>query len=352
MDFLVSSYTLRPINMLELIVISTLAFSCLLLWQRPRFKGLTLLLVQEILLMAFNFSEETGFWRQQHLVTPIFSLWTGPTFYLFIRHLVFAHQPWRVREGLHLLPALLALPFTHYTQAVLAVGTVSLVGYGVASFLLVRRYHRALRNMRADPEALQLRWLLGIMLAFALLAVTDAVRVNSQPYLDYTLRNSWYLLQQLANFCTFLTLVYLAIRQPALFDQLDFFERQVKPVAPAVDQPALEQQLFEQIDRTVRSHQLFRTPRLSLQDVAEKTGLVVRDVSTAINQGGGQSFSDYINGLRVEFVTTQLRQPERPQENLLQLAMDAGFNSKTAFNTAFRQHCGMTPSQFIKQLQN
>jgi len=38
-----------------------------------------------------------------------------------------------------------------------------------------------------------------------------------------------------------------------------------------------------------------------------------------------------------------LRQPERP---VLEIAQQVGFNSKSTFNAAFRQHAGVTPTQF------
>jgi AraC-like DNA-binding protein len=38
-----------------------------------------------------------------------------------------------------------------------------------------------------------------------------------------------------------------------------------------------------------------------------------------------------------------LRQPDRP---VLEIALEVGFNSKSTFNAAFRQHAGTTPTQF------
>ena len=38
-----------------------------------------------------------------------------------------------------------------------------------------------------------------------------------------------------------------------------------------------------------------------------------------------------------------LRQPARP---IIEIALEVGFNSKSTFNAAFRQHAGTTPTQF------
>ena len=43
-----------------------------------------------------------------------------------------------------------------------------------------------------------------------------------------------------------------------------------------------------------------------------------------------------------------IRDPAQEQMTLLAIAHEVGFNSKSAFNTAFKKHTGTTPSQFKK----
>jgi len=41
-----------------------------------------------------------------------------------------------------------------------------------------------------------------------------------------------------------------------------------------------------------------------------------------------------------------LADPARARSSILTIAMDSGFNSKSAFYTAFKHHANMTPSQY------
>ena len=57
---------------------------------------------------------------------------------------------------------------------------------------------------------------------------------------------------------------------------------------------------------------------------------------------------DFINGYRIrEFIA--LRQDKRNNHlNILELAYQSGFNSKSAFNRAFRKEMGQSPSMYLK----
>jgi AraC-like DNA-binding protein len=67
-------------------------------------------------------------------------------------------------------------------------------------------------------------------------------------------------------------------------------------------------------------------------------------VSQVVNQDLGTSFYDLINRQRIESAKAALE--AIPEKSVLEVALEAGFNSKSTFNTAFRQHAGTTPTQF------
>ena len=115
--------------------------------------------------------------------------------------------------------------------------------------------------------------------------------------------------------------------------------------SPSVDKQ-LNQDLFKQIDDLIGDKQLFRQPRLSLSDISEATGLSIKEVSAAINEGGAMNFSEYINRMRIKYFIQQVK----PDTAVLHLALEAGFNSKSSFNTLFKTYTQKTPTQYIKSL--
>ena len=69
-------------------------------------------------------------------------------------------------------------------------------------------------------------------------------------------------------------------------------------------------------------------------------------LSRCLNEWYKKKFTDYVNELRVAEVQKLLADPEKSNYTLLALAYEAGFNSKSSFNTAFKKKTGLTPSEF------
>jgi AraC-like DNA-binding protein len=94
-------------------------------------------------------------------------------------------------------------------------------------------------------------------------------------------------------------------------------------------------------DRT-QAEGWFRDPELSLDGLARRLGTNTSYLSRAFNEGLGLGFADVIGGLRVDWL--QQRLAAGATEDLLELALQAGFASKTSFNRVFKARTGMTPS--------
>jgi AraC-like DNA-binding protein len=72
-------------------------------------------------------------------------------------------------------------------------------------------------------------------------------------------------------------------------------------------------------------------------------------VSQIINESFRQNFREYVNRYRIEESKRLLVQP-RQILNITGIAYDSGFNSKSAFNRAFKKQTGMTPREYRRQV--
>ncbi|MEO1030561.1 MAG: AraC family transcriptional regulator [Bacteroidota bacterium] len=110
--------------------------------------------------------------------------------------------------------------------------------------------------------------------------------------------------------------------------------------------------IIERLKQYLVEERQFLNPNLSLEQTAEVLELSQGHLSKIINQDLQMSFKDYVNGLRVEEAKRYLKDKSFSNYTLLAVGLEAGFNSKTAFNTSFKKITGVTPSQFKREHAN
>ncbi|MBV4530115.1 nuclear transport factor 2 family protein [Pseudomonas sp. SWRI107] len=90
-------------------------------------------------------------------------------------------------------------------------------------------------------------------------------------------------------------------------------------------------------------------PELDLQQVADASGYSRNQISYLLNQVLGQSFYRYVNQARLQHLLASVGDG-RGEASIDDLAFSAGFNSLSAFYKAFREHTGLTPKAYLKQI--
>ena len=103
---------------------------------------------------------------------------------------------------------------------------------------------------------------------------------------------------------------------------------------------------IEKINRLMMTEKPFLNPSFSLTDLASRTGLSTHHLSQILNESFNQSFFEWISVYRVNEAKVYLHDEEKSRYKIEEIAESVGYNSKSAFNTAFKKITGETPSQF------
>jgi AraC-like DNA-binding protein len=117
----------------------------------------------------------------------------------------------------------------------------------------------------------------------------------------------------------------------------------------ALDLPA-RSRIRRKLDEAMSTGRLHRDSGVTLRALCESLKENPHYVSQVINQDLDTSFYDLIKKHRVEDAMNAL--VTEPEKSVLDIALDVGFNSKSTFNAAFRQHAGMTPREFRASRRN
>lgn len=106
--------------------------------------------------------------------------------------------------------------------------------------------------------------------------------------------------------------------------------------------------LLSAVQEHMRVHQAFRDNQLTLTRLAQAVGVSTHHLSEVLNQQEGKNFYQFVNEYRINDICEKMKADSN--EKVLDLAMAAGFASKSTFNAVFKQLTGTTPTQYRKSL--
>lgn len=105
----------------------------------------------------------------------------------------------------------------------------------------------------------------------------------------------------------------------------------------------------DKLTRLMQSEKVYLDPDLGLPQLAQRLGLSTHDLSYVINEGFQENFFQFVNRYRIEEAKYLLRSEKFKHLNILGIAFESGFRSKTTFNTTFKKLTGLSPSAFMAE---
>ncbi|MET3879824.1 helix-turn-helix transcriptional regulator [Chitinophaga sp. OAE865] len=274
----------------------------------------------------------------------------APAHYFAILHYTSIHYRFRKNDLLHFIPALLFLPILFGASRYLPPWMGIVVGlsiklqiilYWISGYLQLRKHGQHITNFTANTSPSDLSWLKNLMLLTGIMIINQLL----SSFFRYAAGASF-------SYVIYLAAIYLscyyALKQDNIFPPLTTPE----PLSAdtCTGPPRLHENetavLKAQLDKLMRDEKLYTDQELSLPQLAEKLDLSLHELSWLLNKEIGKNFYQYINHFRVEQAKELLQSPRHLHLSILAIGFDAGFNSKTTFNSTFKKMVGMTPREF------
>jgi len=352
---LIITLTMRESGLLDIInsiAVTQLIFFTLYLFIKGNKIPSTFFLKIHLIFQLLSYNNYLYFITGYHISKPLLILsipsvflW-APTFYFYIRSRLYIKFVPSLKLIIHGLPALLAVLFimlktgffherqTNFGYLFYFSYKIQMFVYNIYTLFIIYKYQNDLKFQTSTSEHQKLNWLLIITYGITLNSLTSFI-LNFLT--QYSTMNWEYLI-----FLIFINIFFFkAIIQPDQFLGID--EKKLLPVNLDKDKSIC---YFQSIEERINSNQLFLDPDLSLHNVAQAVKLSDRIVSQSIKQNVGLSFSDYINIKRIDYAKEVLRTTTKSEKNVLEILYEAGFNSKSVFNTQFKKHTGQSPTDF------
>jgi AraC-like DNA-binding protein len=149
----------------------------------------------------------------------------------------------------------------------------------------------------------------------------------------------------LINFVFAVLIFYKALLHPEIFTGILKVE-----TVPKYEQSKLSEEkkaeYLSRLERYFSQQKPFLNPSLTISDVASDLQISSKYISQIINESLHKNFYDFINSYRIEESKRLLLEDHDSGKTVLEVLYDSGFNSKSAFNVAFKKHTGITPTTY------
>ncbi|MEO1053463.1 MAG: helix-turn-helix transcriptional regulator [Bacteroidota bacterium] len=316
-----------------------------------------------------------------HLINTSFPLLFlfGPSLWFYSRFLIGERTRFKWVDALHLIPFLACvaylLPFyllapeakITFFQGMLSQGLslafkvgwalecVHVFAYLIATYYLLYKHDFRLKDLFSNIKNINFSWLRYLVLGHEMIWTTYFVLLIIYVVNDsLVLYGPYHYVFGFAMSAFVYGIGYIGWKQPEFFAS----NMTVGADIPSVDHKYLRSGLLpneaaryeKELMAYVLSKKPYKNSNLSLKDLSQAVSIPTNHLSQVLNERVGMNFYDFVNYHRIEEAKQLLSDSDKADFTILEVAYESGFNSKSTFNTAFKKHTKMTPSQFKASL--
>jgi AraC-like DNA-binding protein len=289
-----------------------------------------------------------GYTQSFSYMRPLVAMVLGPALYAYFSCVRRDDTTIRIGDGVHFCVGLLIFALLSSIKPLRGFIDYAILASFIVYFSLIvwqlRHGKKPLVHLGGYASSAY-RWLLSLMMMAGINIVLEiAVAIEMEN--GVALRDSVSLVVAAAAFLLLNSLTMLAAmyRSDWLEWMYQFGEQTRQKPAAQID-IGLATALFQRWEALVRTENLYKQEfGITLTLAARKLHVPARQLSNAINQLYGKSFSVHLNDLRIhEAQRLLLAHPEMPVTEVMQ---ESGFSSKSNFNKEFLRVAKVSPTVF------
>lgn len=292
----------------------------------------------------------------------------GPLFFFYALLLTNSEYRFKWLDLLHLLPFIVILtgsiPFyllpgeeklkfleqieqgndKFWTFAVGIGQIIQLFAYIVVTHLRLKRYRKNLTQIRAQTEQIDLSWLYSATIAFFMIFGFMMVTMVLWLFFDVMEKVYSVVVPVMVTIVIYFQGYKALLQKDIVFDREEINRLEGKKYEKSSLTKEKSDDIKNNLFNLFEKERSYLDPGISLSSLSSKLSVSPNHLSQVINENIGITFFDLINQRRIEEAKKLLI--SKPEYTILAVAMDSGFNSKSAFNSAFKKFTGTTPTAY------
>jgi AraC-like DNA-binding protein len=318
--------------------------------------------------------------------TFLFPYIFGPLFFLYVSVITGRIKKVKLSHVIHFIPAIIIIflnLYSYYTtdisirlhllsefqneaienfRIIHYFGRIYEFSYYFYTLIILYFFRKRIKDFFSDITRLTLRWLHFIIFAFIIIeALLFLMPVITSPQIIIVKHLIW-IMPSIAIITMFVSAL-IAVIQPDLLNEgniagLNFFKSNLKLInkIPKYEKLRLdankENNILDNLLRIMSEQKPYLNEHINLNELAAMLNLDPNRLSMILNIHLKHNFYTFINKYRIEEVKKKFSDPEYKDENILTIAFDSGFNSKSSFNNVFKKITCMTPRGYRKIIKN
>lgn len=314
-----------------------------------------------------------------------FVLFKAPLFYLYVLSILYSNFKLKPAHLLHAIPFIFEvvsyipiyyiLPQNQQYELLLSDKLIDYIQihisyivlhvqafvYFIAIYYYLRKYKKLLLENYTDTDLFDYKWLFQLTTILTSVFVIASIKnifmfLRSNIIYTYTLNIT--IIIALFSICW---IVFKALNSPKIFTGID---SNLKTVVELIKTSTREnydltkQRIYSDSDKVrieklknfLIESELYLNSELTLNELANQLNIPAKELSILINHKLNKHFFDLINEYRIEKAMQILQNPKESHLTILEILYAVGFNSKSSFNTAFKKHTGLTPTEYRQKL--
>jgi AraC-like DNA-binding protein len=224
-------------------------------------------------------------------------------------------------------------------------------------------YKHDIKDNFSFTDPIDLNWLTTSSWVFLILTLTSLTTflLSNFKVLPIDAQASF----SIVSACMALVIFYLSFHGIRQFSIAEYYGHQLvsvgetTPATAEVDSRekyktssvtlAEQETIYNLLLKLFETDSVYRESKLQLQDVADRLKVSSHNLSQIINTVAGKPFYDFVNSYRVKYLQKLLEDPAQKRFTILALGLESGFNSKASLNRVFKEHTGLSPSEYQRR---
>lgn len=353
---------IEPINIIHTLIIwQSLLFAVILFTPKYNKKIENKFLALLLLTLGIHFSYNILLTNQLFLdILPKYScsygFLYGPFLYLYVKFHFRKDLNFKPIYFLHFTPFvtvifLTTIGFRVCNSTTFLVLLLVMLIYGLFGFVEITHYNKVILQVSASSNNSETKWVKTLLSIQIVILILNFLHLQLNEIVFFNLRFTLEPLVQFGILVLVNLMIYQGLKNPQFFQKISETDLAITEINQSKQKNSnlkigVLNPLATELEKYMLEQKPYLNPELNLSTLAEILKLQPKTLSQTINQIIGSNFSEYINSYRIEEAKLLFQNNKDKNLTIMEVMYNVGFNSRSVFNTAFKNKTGVTPSQY------